>query len=183
MNPGAEGEWEELEKILNEKLSESPEPDAPPEVYESVHQENGKYNALWLPPSIFMQFLEKTPPSPSATPGEALTEEAEEEEADEGWLLPWWVLGLLLFGFGDTFTSIMVFARGGIEANPLFAFLMRMVGNNILSFVLVKTGLLTLLVFLTYIGLPLKSRGVVPLLLIAAGTFLTVRNTLILLTL
>jgi len=175
------GDWEELERLLREEQDlESREPDFSG-ASEGPSWDGGMFDLMWLPPGVFVQFVESPPPS--SPPAEETKKTEAEEEAAEGWLLPWWVLGLLLFGFGDTFTSIMVFNRGGVEANPLFTFLMRLVGNNISSFVLVKTAILVFLVLVTYIGLPPRSRWVIPLILIGVGSLLTVRNFLILLSL
>lgn len=88
-----------------------------------------------------------------------------------------WLLALLLFGFGDTLTSIMVFGRGGYEANPLMAGLVSTFGGGIVTFVIIKTVVVIALAVISFVFLP-KHGWVVPTLLCAMGAYLVVHNSI-----
>jgi hypothetical protein len=49
-----------------------------------------------------------------------------------------WVAAILTFGFGDTFTSMMTFNAGGVEANPAMSAVLNLMGGSMMAFVLVK---------------------------------------------
>ncbi len=100
----------------------------------------------------------------------------EEEEPESPNLHPWlWGLAILLFGFGDTLLSTMVFSKGGFEANPLMGGLVSMLGGSIIAFVIIKTvimGVLALISFKVF-----KKQGwLIPSILIAVGGFLCYSN-------
>lgn len=86
-----------------------------------------------------------------------------------------WGLAILLFGFGDTLLSTMVFAKGGYEANPLMGGLVSMFGGSIVAFVIIKTiimGVLALISFKVF-----KNQGwLIPSILIVVGAFLVLSN-------
>jgi hypothetical protein len=100
----------------------------------------------------------------------------EEEEPRSQNMYPWlWGLAILLFGFGDTLLSTMVFSQGGYEANPLMGGLVSMFGGSIVAFVIIKTvimGILALISFKVF-----RNHGwLIPAILIAVGGFLCFSN-------
>ena len=90
-------------------------------------------------------------------------------------LTEWWLLAIVLFGFGDTLTSLMVFARGGTEANPLMSLLLHLVGNNIWGFVVIKTLAVVALLYLSYKQVKSKA-WVIPAVASALGGYLVLNN-------
>ncbi len=86
-----------------------------------------------------------------------------------------WVAAILIFGFGDSLTSALAFSIGASEANPLLTNLMRMLGDGLWSFIVVKTAVLAALFFLSYCSLP-QYGWLVPIFLCCSGTYLTVNN-------
>ncbi len=101
--------------------------------------------------------------------------EEEEEPASQNMHPGLWGLAILLFGFGDTLLSTMVFSSGGYEANPLMGGLVSMFGGSIVAFVIIKTvimGILALISFKVF-----KKQGwLIPSILIAVGGFLCFSN-------
>lgn len=102
--------------------------------------------------------------------------EIEEEDTGSQNMHPGlWGLAILLFGFGDTLLSTMVFAKGGYEANPLMGGLVSFFGGSIVAFVIIKTiimGVLALISFKVF-----KNQGwLIPSILIVVGAFLVLSN-------
>jgi hypothetical protein len=99
----------------------------------------------------------------------------EEEETSPNMHAGLWALAILLFGFGDTLLSTMVFSKGGYEANPLMGGLVSMFGGSIVAFVIIKTvimGILALISFKVF-----KNQGwLIPAILIVVGIFLVLSN-------
>lgn len=86
-----------------------------------------------------------------------------------------WFPAIALFGFGDTLTSTMVFAKGGFEANPLMGGLVSLFGGNIIAFVLVKTLILAVLALVSF--KMVKSHGwIIPGALSLVGAYLVFSN-------
>ncbi len=86
-----------------------------------------------------------------------------------------WIPAIALFGFGDTFLSTMVFAKGGYEANPLMASLISMFGGSMVAFVVIKTLVLAILAFISF--KVFKKQGwLIPSILSAVGGYLVVTN-------
>ncbi len=82
-----------------------------------------------------------------------------------------WVAAILIFGLGDSLTSALAFRTGGYEGNSLIGLL----GGSLWAFVVVKTGVLAGLFFLSYYMLP-RHGWLVPALLCAVGLYLVVSN-------
>ena len=91
-----------------------------------------------------------------------------------------WLVAAVLYGFGDTVTSYLVFKVGGAEANPIMRFFLGLGG--IPPFVAAKTlimaGLFALSVF---VFSPLKRSGwVIPIITAIGGGYLVVHNLIVL---
>lgn len=91
-----------------------------------------------------------------------------------------WLVAAVLYGFGDTVTSYLVFTVGGAEANPIMKFFLSLGG--IPAFVAGKTlimaGLFALSVF---VFSPLRRSGwVIPIIAALGGGYLVVHNLIVL---
>ncbi|MCD6452891.1 MAG: hypothetical protein J7K77_01165 [Dehalococcoidales bacterium] len=95
--------------------------------------------------------------------------------------LGWWVAAVLLFGFGDSLTSALVFTAGGYEVNPLMILIMNALGNSLWTLTLVKIAILIGLFFLTYYQLPRRG-WLVPRILSGVGVCLIIGNLVVLFT-
>lgn len=89
-----------------------------------------------------------------------------------------WASAIILFGFVDTLTSLMVFSSGGTEANFVLAKILGIIGPSIWAFVLIKmaTTLLPVLVSRVQPKLELK----VSLAMLLIGAFLAAQNIAVL---
>lgn len=119
------------------------------------------------------------PIHPSEQAVEQAVEQTTEQAADETGQLVLWGLAILFFGFGDTLTSLMVFANGGYESNILLGALLKIIGPTVGSFLAVKA--------LTTIGLVALARGLPALekplsvFMLAVGMFLVGNNAVVIL--
>ncbi len=101
--------------------------------------------------------------------------EEEEEPKSQNMHPGLWGLAILLFGFGDTLLSTMVFSRGGFEANPLMGGLVSLFGGSIIAFVIVKTAIMGILALISF--KVFRNHGwLIPSILIAVGGFLCFSN-------
>lgn len=101
--------------------------------------------------------------------------EEEEEPRSQNMHPGLWGLAILLFGFGDTLLSTMVFSRGGFEANPLMGGLVSLFGGSIIAFVIVKTAIMGILALISF--KVFRNHGwLIPSILIAVGGFLCFSN-------
>lgn len=100
-------------------------------------------------------------------------ESAESAGQSMHWIL--WILAILLFGFGDTLLSTMVFAKGGHEINPLMVFTVRMFGGNLFAFVMIKAIILIVLAFISF-KVSRKQGLLIPSVLCFVGIFLVFSN-------
>ncbi len=89
-----------------------------------------------------------------------------------------WAAAILLFGFGDTFTSLMVFQNGGREANAVLAFAFQVLGPTLWTFLLIKLAAITLVVAIA--RRPPGIEGYVRFAMLFLGLFLVVNNTTVL---
>jgi hypothetical protein len=102
-----------------------------------------------------------------------------DQPADETGQLVLWGLAILFFGFGDTLTSLMVFADGGYESNILLGALLKIIGPTVGSFLAIKA--------LATIGLVAMGRGMhslerpLSILMLAMGMFLVGNNAVVIL--
>ncbi len=87
-----------------------------------------------------------------------------------------WIPAVLLFGLGDTLTSVLVFSGGGYEANPILATLVRILGGSVLAFVAVKTIALLGLMVTSYRSSG-PARWLIPLVVAVLGLYLVSHNT------
>jgi len=62
---------------------------------------------------------------------------------------PLWLLALLFFGLGDTFSSFLVFYRGGTELNPVMNWALALPGG-LLVFLFIKAIAMLLLYWVAY---------------------------------
>lgn len=113
---------------------------------------------------------EKAPPVKREKPAVA----AVAEKPAEGDFSFFWIPSLILFGFGDTLTSYLVFAAGGRETNPVLAAMM--LDGGMWGFVVLKTIILVALLALSYFALPKRQGWVIPSILTLVGTFLVAYN-------
>ena len=91
-----------------------------------------------------------------------------------------WVMAALLFGFGDTLTSVLVFSQGGYESNPVLAVLLSLLGRSIGAFVMVKTVAFFVLLVTAY-GAKTARSWMTPLIVSVTGGFLVLSNVMVLL--
>jgi hypothetical protein len=98
-------------------------------------------------------------------------------QAQQMWL---WAAALLLFAFGDTLTSLMVFYNNGAEANYFLRLVLTTVGPTVWGFLLVKTGTTIVAVLVARLQPRLELIASVAILLI--GMFLVAQNASTLLT-
>ena len=91
-----------------------------------------------------------------------------------------WVMAALLFGFGDTLTSVLVFSQGGYESNPVLAVLLSLLGRSIWAFVMVKIVVFFVLLLTAY-GAKTARSWVTPLIVSVTGGFLVLSNVMVLL--
>lgn len=119
--------------------------------------------------------LVRVPPPARIIQLEENLRDIEEGSGDFSLLL--WPLALLFFGLGDTFSSFLVFSRGGTELNPVMNWALSLPGG-LLAFVLVKAVAMSLLYFVAY-----KWEGIhqwaIPLMMTVAGVYLTASNTMV----
>lgn len=117
--------------------------------------------------------------APSAKPKPVVRKMPEESTGSSnratsaGMLL--WIPAILLFGFGDVLTSVMVFSRGGYESNKLLLMLVGHVGGGIWAFLVLKVVVLSVLAYLSFTRMH-KTGWLIPLVLSAAGAYLVVNN-------
>lgn len=92
-------------------------------------------------------------------------------EAIQPWL---WVLAILLFGFGDTVTSVMVFRAGGAEGNVLLAHVLRLVGSSLWAFLALKLTASTGIIVASRIDA--RTELIASVATIAVGAYLVLQN-------
>ena len=91
-----------------------------------------------------------------------------------------WCVAILFFGFGDTFTSLMVFQRGGSEANVFLGLVLILMGRTVWGFLLIKS-LATVAIVLLSRSRP-HVEGLAALTMLAVGLFLVAQNSAVLFT-
>ena len=89
-----------------------------------------------------------------------------------------WAAAILFFGFGDTLTSLMVFANGGVEGNLLLRAVLSFLGPTLWSFVAIKMAA-TLGIVLLALLVP-RMETLISLGMLAAGVFLVTHNSMLL---
>jgi len=99
------------------------------------------------------------------------------EEQEEGLPLELWLPAVFLFGFGDTLTSALVFAKGGAELNPIMRAVLALPGD-LWTFALVKTMVLAGLLLLGLRASQLM-RWLIPLAVTLIGSYLVWNNILV----
>ncbi len=85
-----------------------------------------------------------------------------------------WVAAIMLFGFGDTLTSLLVFGNGGAEANVLLGAVLTFIGPTVRNFLIVKAAATAVPVLLAR-----SSPRLEPLVsgaMLLAGIFLVAQN-------
>jgi len=92
-------------------------------------------------------------------------------QAQQMWL---WAAALLLFAFGDTLTSLMIFYNNGAEANYFLRIALSIVGPTVWGFLLVKTVTTIVAVLVARLQPRLELIASVAILLI--GMFLVAQN-------
>ena len=85
-----------------------------------------------------------------------------------------WVAAILLFGFGDTFTSLLVFGSGGVEANVLLGAVLKLLGPTVRNFLILKAVATAVPVLLARLNPRLELLASGAMLLI--GMFLVAQN-------
>ncbi len=89
-----------------------------------------------------------------------------------------WALAILFFGFGDTFTSLMVFQRGGAEGNFLMGTVLALLGQTVWAFLLIKAAAMAGIVIIARYWS--RAETVVGALTLIAGVFFVAQNTVVL---
>ncbi|KXA93984.1 hypothetical protein AKJ66_00010 [candidate division MSBL1 archaeon SCGC-AAA259E22] len=105
----------------------------------------------------------------------SVRDETKEEGMTSSDLL--WIPAFLLYGFGDTASSFLVFGLGGHETNPLFRFLAGLDGG-LVWFSLLKTAILVVLCIVSYTTMENKWRWIVPATVTGVGLWLVISNVL-----
>lgn len=116
----------------------------------------------------------RVPPPVSFVQIEESIEDIEASSAD--FALLFWILGLIFFGLGDTISSFLVFAKGGVEANPFMAWTLTLPGG-LMAFVFVKILAMSVLYIVSYLWHGVH-QWMIPLLMTIVGVYLTTNNTL-----
>lgn len=97
------------------------------------------------------------------------------ENGGQNMYLSLWIPAILLFGFGDTLLSTMVFAKGGYEANPLMGSVVSLFGGSLFAFVMIKTVAVVVLALISF--KVFRHVGwLIPSVLCAVGTYLVLSN-------
>lgn len=86
-----------------------------------------------------------------------------------------WVPAALIFGVGDIVTTRLALSLGAVESNEIVRFLIDEFGGNLWAFVILKTVILLVLLFLSFAALG-KFRWVMPAFLCCSGAFLLLYN-------
>lgn len=86
-----------------------------------------------------------------------------------------WVLTVMLFGFGDAFTTTLALNHGGIEGNPIVRALIDVAGGNPWVFTMVKLTVLVFLIALSHLALG-RYAWILPTGLACVGAYLVAQN-------
>lgn len=92
-----------------------------------------------------------------------------------------WAAAILLFGFGDTFTSLLVFQHGGREANTLMGHALAILGPTTWGFLTLKLAATSAIVLVA--RLQPRMEALVSLAMLFLGLFLVVNNATVLIAL
>ena len=86
-----------------------------------------------------------------------------------------WAFAILLFGFVDTLTSLLVFSNGGREANVLMVAVLSLFGSSVWGFLLLK------LISTSAVVLISRTRpgteGMLSLAMLFVGLYLVLHNS------
>lgn len=117
-----------------------------------------------------------TQPAAKSRPASRPQPQAVTEEEEGALPLGWWVPAIVLFGFGDTLTSALVFGRGGTELNPFMRAVLSLPGG-LWSFAIVKTVIIGVLMFIAAQSQGI-TRWLIPFITAAVGSYLVWHNLL-----